>query len=100
MLAPAALAAGVLEHAAQAVEHDPVYVAPNADEHVDPGRIRHEIAAARPGPMYVAVLPGSAANEAGGDPDQALRTLIDDVHRNGTYALVVGNHFRAASNTV
>jgi hypothetical protein len=94
-LAPVAQAADVLQQAAQHLESNPVYVAPNATEKVDAGRIRQEIAAAHPGAMYVAVLP-----DVGGDPDQALRTLIDDVHRDGTYALIEGNHFRAASNTV
>jgi hypothetical protein len=87
--------ADLLSEAARHLESDPVYVAPNATEKVDAGRIRHEIATAHPGPMYVAVLP-----DVGGDPDQALRTLIDDLHRDGTYALIEGNHFRAASNTV
>ena len=59
--APAAHGAGVLEQAAHALEHDPVYVAPGADEHVDATRIRHEIATSRSGPVYVAVLPESAA---------------------------------------
>src|SRR6059058_1956476 len=95
VLAPAAGAADVLQQAAQHLEGNPVYVAPNATEKVDAGRIRREIAAAHPGAMYVAVLP-----DVGGDPDQALRTLIDDLHRDGTYALIEGNHFRAASNTV
>ena len=93
--APAAHAADVLGQAAQRLESNPVYVAPNATEKVDAGRIRDEIATAHPGPMFVAVLP-----DVGGDPDRALRTLIDDVHRDGTFALIEGNHFRAASNTV
>jgi hypothetical protein len=97
---PAAQAAGVLENAAQQLVNDPVYVAPDAQEHVDAARVRQEIQTAGAGPVYVAVLPESAANEAGGDPNQALHTLIDDVHRDGTYALIVGNHFRAASDTV
>jgi hypothetical protein len=94
-VAPAAHAADVLAEAARHLESDPVYVAPNATEKVDAGRIRHEIAKQHPGPMFVAVVP-----DVGGDPDQALRTLIDDEHRDGTYALIEGNHFRAASNTV
>jgi hypothetical protein len=94
-LVPAAHAADVLGTAARALESNPVYVAPNAQEHVDAAQVRREIAKTNPGPLYVAVLP-----DTGGDPDQALRTLIDDLHRDGTYALIEGNHFRAASNTV
>src|SRR3954469_14330310 len=94
-LVPTARAADPLGTAARALESNPVYVAPGAQEHVDAARVRREIDARDPGPLYVAVLP-----DTGGDPDQALRTLIDDLHRDGTYALIEGNHFRAASNTV
>src|SRR3954447_16030203 len=99
-LAPAASAAGVIEQAAQALRSDPVYVDPRAQEDVDAARVRREIQSHRAGAVYVAVLPESAANEAGGDPGETLHTLIDDVHRDGTYALIVGNHFRAASDTI
>src|SRR5690349_5924040 len=48
--APAAHAADVLQQAAQRLESNPVYVAPNATESVDAARIRQEIATADPGP--------------------------------------------------
>src|SRR5438445_710568 len=87
-LAPAASAEGVIEQAAQALRSNPVYVDPGAQEHVEAARVRREIQSVRAGAVYVAVLPEKAANEAGGDPGETLHTLIDDVHRDGTYALV------------
>jgi hypothetical protein len=50
--------------------------------------------------VYIAILPGSAENEAGGDPGEALRVIATDVHRPGTYAAIIGTHFRAASTTL
>ena len=92
---PAAHAAPPLAQVAQTLQTDAVYVAPDAEEHVDAARVRQEIDNANAGSIYVAVLPDSA-----GDPTEVLRTLIDDVHRDGTYAVVVGKHFRAGSDTV
>src|SRR4051794_38454174 len=50
--------------------------------------------------MYVAVLPASAVDEAGGSADEVVPRLAAQVGRRGTYAVVVGNHFRVGSNTV
>jgi hypothetical protein len=99
-LAPSAQAAGVLRQAAQALRSDPVYVAPGAEEQVDAARVRSEIESSRSGPVYVAVLPASAANEAGGDPTEAVHAIAEDLHRRGTYAGVIGNHFRALSDVL
>ena len=70
-VAPAASAAtGLLEQAARSLRSDPVYVSPDAGEHVSPAqerRIENEIAGSRSGPVSIAVLPAAAANEAGGD---------------------------------
>jgi hypothetical protein len=94
-LAPAAHAELSLQQVADKLKTDAVYVAPDAQEHVNAARVRQEIDSAGAGSIYVAVLPDSA-----GDATEVLRTLIDDVHRDGTYAVIVGNHFRAGSDTV
>jgi hypothetical protein len=62
--APAARAADVLAQAAQELQRDPVYVAPNAKEPLTSAqerRVENEIPKARSGPVYIAVLPASAA---------------------------------------
>jgi hypothetical protein len=99
-LVPGAHAAGVIQQAAAALADDPVYVAPDAEEQVDAQRVRDEIASSRSGPVYIAILPASAADEAGGDPTEVVRQLHAQLGRDGTYAAVVGNHFRALSNTL
>ena len=49
-------------------------------------------------PIYVAVLPASAADAAGGDPAEIARQLSEAVGRPGTYGVVVGDSFRAGSS--
>ena len=78
---------------------DPVYVSPDADPTLSPAeaaaladRIR-----AIGYPMYVAVLPVSAA--VADSPDETLRALRDEVGLQGTYALYIGNAFRAGDTT-
>jgi hypothetical protein len=99
--APSASAAGILDRAVTQLRSDPVYVDPAVRKVVPPAgerRIEHEIETAGAGPMYVVVLPEAAAREAGGDPVEALRTIAQTLHRRGTYAGVIGKHFRALSN--
>ena len=49
-------------------------------------------------PIYIAVLPESAADVAGGDPAEVARQLSQAVGRPGTYGVVVGDSFRAGSS--
>ncbi len=62
--------------------------------------LRAEIAEREAGPLYIAVLPASAANEAGGDPGAALREIARAVGEPGTYAAVIGESFRAGAEDV
>src|SRR4051794_1521532 len=103
LLAPAASAQQVIQRAASALRTDPVYVDPDAPAKVsaaDADRIAREIQARDAGPMYVAVLPASAADEAGGSADQVAGAIRSILRRHGTYAVVVGNHFRAGSDVL
>src|SRR4051812_46781900 len=62
---------GVVDRAAQALASDPVYVDPDAKPSLSAAegdRLRRRIEQGDAGPVYVAVLPGSAVDEAGGDP--------------------------------
>jgi hypothetical protein len=100
---PASASAGILDRAAAKLRADPVYVDPAARKVVGTTaerRIEREIANAGAGPIYVVVLPAQAAGEAGGDPTEAVRAVAQKLHRRGTYAGVIGKHFRAASNVL
>jgi hypothetical protein len=101
---PGAAAAGpIIDRAVDALAGDPVYVDAGAERAIDEeeaGRLRERISEAGAGPLYVAILPAAAADEAGGSPDEALRQLIRGLRRDGTYAVVVGNAFRAGSDQV
>jgi hypothetical protein len=80
-----------------------VYVDPVAELAIgsaDQSRLRQTIDSAGAGPVYIAILPLAAENETGGDPDGVLQALHDGLGRPGTYAAVVGRHFRAGSEGV
>ena len=80
-----------------------VYVDPAAELAIgraDQARLRAAIDSSGAGPVYVAILPLAAENETGGDPDGVLQALHDGLRRDGTYAVVVGRHFRAGSEGV
>jgi hypothetical protein len=95
-----ASAQGRLDRAAEALELDPVYVDPDAERAINDRQadeLRAAIADSGAGPVYLAVLPAEAANEAGGDPDAALRRIAFTVRESGTYGVVIGQEFRAGA---
>jgi hypothetical protein len=80
-----------------------VYVDPSAELAIsasEQSRLRGTIDRAGAGPVYIAILPLAAEQEAGGDPDGVLQALHDGLGRPGTYAVVVGRHLRAGSEGV
>jgi hypothetical protein len=92
----------IIDRAAAALANDPVYVDPDAADALserDADRIRDRIQAADAGPLYLAILPAATANEAGGDPDAALREIAQSLRRPGTYAAVIGRSFRAGATS-
>jgi len=99
-VATPARAQGELSAAAQALRDSPVYVDPDAERALtgdEVSRLRELIAEEDAGPMYVAVLPESARDEAGGDPSAALREIAGELREPGTYAGVIGDSFRAGA---
>jgi hypothetical protein len=101
--APAANAQGVIDTAARALASDPVYVAPGAKPSLttaEAAALRRRIERGDAGPVYVAILPASAIDEAGGDPGEVVSRLAAAVGRRGTYAAISGGRFRAGSFTV
>jgi hypothetical protein len=114
-LALAAVATATLALSAQAsageridlaisgLQSNPVYVDPAAELAIsaaDEDRLRRKIDTAGAGPVYIAILPLRAEDETGGDPDGVLQAIHDGLRRPGTYAVVVGRHFRAGSEGV
>jgi hypothetical protein len=47
--------------------------------------------------MYIVVMPGSVADTVGGDPVGVLREIQSRLGRPGTYAGIIGSHFRAGA---
>ena len=102
-LASAAQGGVRIDAAVSALQTGPVYVDPTAELAIsgeEQDRIRRAIDSAGAGPVYVAILPLAAENETGGDPDGVLEAIHDGLGRRGTYAVVVGRHFRAGSDGV
>ncbi|MDQ2966689.1 MAG: hypothetical protein M3R57_12670 [Chloroflexota bacterium] len=100
VLVPAAQAGPLIDRALAALRTDPVYVDPAAELAASPAdqdRLRRKIDSAGAGPVYIAILPNAAEQEAGGNPDGVLQAIHDGLGRKGTYAVVIGRHFRAGS---
>ena len=103
VLVPAAHAGPIIDRAVAALNSDPVYVDPAAELAVSPAdqdRLRRKIDSAGAGPVYIAILPTAAEQEAGGSPDGVVQAVHDALARKGTYAAVIGRHFRAGSDVL
>lgn len=96
---PAAASAAQLDDTVAALHSSPVYVAPGAKPTLTAAEQQQVRAAIdRAGtPVYVAVLPAGALDETGGDADEFVRRLGQAESEPGTYAVVAGGKFRAAS---
>ncbi len=99
VLAAAAPAAAqgqeVIDRAARALQSDPVYQDPDAENGVDGAQLSQlrRLVEAQDAPVYLAILPSSA-----GAADGVVVDLAREVDRRGTYGVVVGGAFRAVSN--
>jgi hypothetical protein len=103
VLVPAAQAGPIVDKAVAALQSSPVYVDPGAElaiSSADQDRLREKIDSAGAGPVYIAILPAAAELEAGGSPDGVLQALHGALGRKGTYAAVIGRHFRAGSDVL
>ena len=99
LAAPAAQAA-TIDSVAASLRSDSVYNDPAAENALTAGQaddLRAQIADTGL-PIFIAVVPASMAASAGG-PDALLRSLRDTVGRNGVYAIIAGNAFRAGSTS-
>jgi hypothetical protein len=99
-LAATASAGQRIDAAVAALQSSPVYVDPDAQLAIGSAaraRLRSAIDTSGAGPVYIAILPLAAEDETGGNPDGVLQALHDGLGRPGTYAVIVGRHFRAGS---
>lgn len=103
VLVPAAQAGPIVDRTVTALQSSPVFVDPGAElaiSSADQSRLRQEIDSAGVGPVYIAILPAAAEQEAGGSPDGVLQAIHDALGRKGTYAAAIGRHFRAGSDVL
>ena len=94
------LTASPLTDAADALRDDTVYVDPSAEQAIDEDEansLRERIREQGAGPLRIAILPASAADAAGGNPNEALEEIANGVGERGTYAAIIGSAFRAGS---
>jgi hypothetical protein len=93
-----AFAGTVIDRAVQCLKTSPVCVeGGGALAPADARALRGEIVHLGAGPMFIAVLPASAVDRAGGSAGKVLTILHDGLGRRGTYAVVAGPSFRAAA---
>ena len=96
-----AYAGEILDRTVSCLQKTPVCVDREARDVLSDASVRDitgRIESEGVGPLYIAVLPDAASAEAGGSPEGVLQTLHDQFGRRGTYAVVVGNDFRAGSD--
>ena len=89
------LQTATLDQVGEELRQDPVYVDPQAERSLTTAEADQLRAAIRDAgtPIFVAVLPRSAASSG----EAALDTLLRSTQLAGTYAVVVGDEFRANS---
>jgi hypothetical protein len=101
-LAGPAWAGPWVDRAAGSLRDDPLYVHPSARPTLplpDAERVRARLTVAGT-PVFVAVLPGQARAEAGGDANRLASLVAASVGRPGTYLVVAGGEEGAGSNTL
>jgi hypothetical protein len=89
-----------LDEVTTALRSDPVYVDPDAERAISDSAAEDLRADIRDGgtPIFVAIVPSAFLAEAGGDPNDLVRTIGESVDLPGTYAVVAGDSFRAGSS--
>jgi hypothetical protein len=86
----------------RALRGDPVFVQPEAERALsdeEAESLRSAIGSAGT-PIFVAVLPASMLDDAGGDPVVLTRDVAEATDLAGTYAVLVGDSFRAGSTSL
>jgi hypothetical protein len=102
LLAGPAWAGPWVDRAAGSLRDDPLYVNPSARPTLSPPdqeAIRARLAVVGT-PVFVAILPGQALGEAGGDANRLAALVGASVGRPGTYLVVAGGEEGAGSSTL
>jgi hypothetical protein len=102
LLAGPAWAGPWVDRAAGNLRDDPLYVNPSARPTLSPPgqeEVRARLAVVGT-PVFVAILPGQALGEAGGDANRLAALVAASVGRPGTYLVVAGGEEGAGSNTL
>jgi hypothetical protein len=99
LLAAAPASAASAAQVADALRQSPVYVDPAAEVDISKDQVRDRVEGAGT-PIFVAVLPTSARQEFGGDPRQLATAIANGVDRDGTFMVISGRHFEAASSAL
>ena len=97
---PTVVGAVPVDDVAAALRSDPVYVdaaAERALSEFEAGEVRDAIRLAGT-PIYVAVLPASAVDAAGGDAGELASQLASALGRDGTIVVLAGDSLRAGSS--
>ena len=100
VLASPARAGELIDRAVAGLASDNVYVDPDADPSLsdaEAAALRDRIAARGRGADVRRRAPAAIRDEAGGDPAEALRLIVGQVRRRGTYAIVAGRTLRAGA---
>jgi hypothetical protein len=99
LLAAPAAAAGYVDAAAAGLRSEHVYVDPGATAIVseqDAGRLRSGVAETG-APIFIAVLPATARQEAGDNTVMLAQAIAEKVAQPGAYMVVAGNQWAAGS---
>ena len=96
-------ATSLIGDAATALQTSSVYVHEDAEEEIsdrEEEALERRIVETGAGPLYIAIVPARAADEAGGSAEGVARGIANQLRRPGTYAVVAGDQFRAGSTLV
>jgi hypothetical protein len=94
--ASALLGAGVsqVDRAIQGLRPSPVYVDPRSGTTLSPDQAQQladQIRSQNAGPIFVVVMPASAAQAVGDDPIALLHEIQGQLNQRGTYAAMIGS---------
>jgi hypothetical protein len=101
LLAAPAMAGGYVDDAATGLQNSPIYVNDAAERKPSPAQqdqLKQHISGSDV-PIYIAVLPKAALDQAGGSAGALAGEIAQALGRRGVYAVLADNQFRAGSTS-